>query len=200
MDTYTGSQLKNMDDDSLISLVKKKNDAAFEVLASRYIGLISSIASKYENIQMNSQYDRDDFIQVGLLGLLSACMKYEKGKGASFKNYAVICAENNYKSIIRNLHGKSRIPAKSITPIDECSEDYTDVTQEDMQESVEIREYIQSLHDRLKKELSTFEYTVISLRLEGMSCRKIAEKLGRDEKSVNNAIHRAYSKLQSKKD
>lgn len=197
MNTYTYPQLNSFSDDELIELVKEKNEAAFEVLTSRYIGLISSIASKYENIQTNSRYDQDDFIQEGLLGLFSACGSYDSNKGSSFKNYVVICVENNYRTIMRKIYGKNQVPVNSITNLEEGPQDYMDLNQQDLQEIMESKEYIRSLHERMKEELSSLEYTVLNLRMSGLSRKRISEKLGKSEKSVDNAIQRAYTKLRS---
>ena len=50
---------------------------------------------------------------------------------------------------------------------------------------------------RLLKELSDFEFRVVTMYLEGMSYAEICEATGKSVKSIDNALSRAKKKLQS---
>ncbi|MDE6274825.1 MAG: RNA polymerase subunit sigma-70, partial [Clostridiales bacterium] len=49
---------------------------------------------------------------------------------------------------------------------------------------------------KLMRELSDFEFRVVTMYLEGMSYAQICEETGKDLKSVDNALSRSKKKLQ----
>ena len=57
------------------------------------------------------------------------------------------------------------------------------------------KESVGELNDRIRESLSDFENRVWSLHISGMSPVSIAETLGRDTKSINNALRRIRVKL-----
>lgn len=183
--------LSNLDDTTLIKHIKSGNEQYFEILTSKYLGLISSIASKYQNIFNDVAYDIDDLIQEGLLGLLSASKTYNNEKETSFKNYAVICIENRFTSIAR----KSKKQKQTISLTNDTIESIIDDNILSTQELFESREYVKRLREVMKKKLSNLEYDVIKLYLSGLSYKEIATKLSIEEKSVDNAIQRIHKKL-----
>ena len=48
----------------------------------------------------------------------------------------------------------------------------------------------------LMKELSDFEFRVVTMYLEGLSYAQISEATGKDFKSIDNALARSKKKLQ----
>jgi RNA polymerase sporulation-specific sigma factor len=48
----------------------------------------------------------------------------------------------------------------------------------------------------MSRVLSDFEFKIISMYIEGMSCAEICEATGKTAKSVDNAIQRSKKKLQ----
>lgn len=189
---YSG-KLMSLDDEKLASLVKDENDEAFEVLTSRYMKLISSVAVKYKEI--STLYDITDFTQEGLLGLYLACKTYSKDKDSNFKNYLMICVENRYISIVRSLSKKANIPDSSLKTIDLSLDDTSDNTQQSIQENLESKEYIQSVNKTLKDKLSDLEYNVVKMYLSGMSYKEIAKSLSITDKAVDNSLQRIHKKL-----
>ena len=57
------------------------------------------------------------------------------------------------------------------------------------------REKIKALGDEIEKKLSDMEKTVLSLYLEGLSYKEIAEVIGKTPKSIDNALQRIKRKL-----
>ena len=51
--------------------------------------------------------------------------------------------------------------------------------------------------EKMNKVLSPFEYKAVSLYVEGMSMSEISVALGKNVKSIDNAINRAKNKLQT---
>lgn len=89
--------LSELSDAKLAELVKSGNDSAFDVLTLRYLRNIGFLAKKYSA----DGYERNDFVQEGLLGLLYACRTFDSNNKASFKSYVDIVAERRFISIVR---------------------------------------------------------------------------------------------------
>ena len=52
------------------------------------------------------------------------------------------------------------------------------------------------IQDKLAERLSSLEWSVLRLFLEGYSYAQMADKLGKKEKSIDNALRRIKGKLQ----
>lgn len=163
------------------------------MIASRYLGLISSAAKKYRG--MAADIDDSDMIQEGMVALLSACRSYDANKGMSFKNYLMICVENRYRSMMRSISRQSAVPARNMISLEDESDAAFDPTVTSLTEMVETKEYIGSLHRILKNSLSNLEYKVAILHLSGYSYKEIAQRLDIPLKSVDNAQTRIRQKL-----
>lgn len=179
----------DLSDAELTELVRQNNEQAFEEIVSRYIGLVAHIASKYRA----ESFETGDFIQEGLLSLLSACKTYDEKRGSSFKNYAVLCIENKLKTIFRRTQNKSSIPNESIVPIDDA-ENIND-SSSNPEQLVLDREFLNSVLKSLKTDLSQMEQKIFKLYLNGFTYVQISQTLSVPLKSVDNAIQRAKKKL-----
>lgn len=181
--------LSDLSDAELTELVRQNNEQAFEEIVSRYIGLVAHIASKYRA----ESFETGDFVQEGLLSLLSACKTYDEKRGSSFKNYAVLCIENRLKSVFKKTQSKRSIPDKSLVPIDDI--EYINDSSSDPEQLVLDREFLSSVLKSLKTDLSQMEQKIFSLYLNGFTYAQISQTLSISVKSVDNAIQRAKKKL-----
>lgn len=184
---------ESCDDITLALHIKEGNGELFEVMTARYMKLISSVAAKY--MFCADGYDISDFMQEGLLGLLSACKKYDANGGLSFKNFVMLCVENRFKSIIRSNLKKSSVPKDNIVPIDDSIDMIEDKTEMTPQELIESKEYIKNFYSIMWDNLSMLERKVILLHLSGYSYAQTAVALGITEKSVDNALQRIRKKF-----
>ena len=187
---------ENCDDTTLASLIRSgddQSDIAFEIICVRYLNLISSIASKYRYCAEG--YELSDFMQEGLIGLLSACKSYDNGRGMSFKNYAMLCVENRFKTIRRHKNATTQVPPTNLVPIDSSLELLEDANEMSVQEILESKEYIKSVFKNLDKSLSELEKKVLKLYLSGYSYSQTAAALSISEKAVDNAMYRIRKKL-----
>ena len=196
MEQYAPFPLQSCDDATLIRLIKTdcdSKDQAFELMCSRYLNLISTIASKYR--YCDKGYELSDFMQEGHIGLLSACKTFESDAGMSFKNYAMLCVENRFRSIYRHSLNKTQVPTGNIVPIDESVNVLEDINAMSMQELLESKEYIKSVYSKIELVLSDLEKKVLSLYLAGYSYKQSATALCVSEKAVDNALCRIRKKL-----
>ena len=183
---YFSYSFDNCDDATLVAYIKKDSenaDVAFEALCARYLNLISSIASKYRYCAEG--YELSDFMQEGLIGLLSACKTFDEERSMSFKNYAMLCVENRFRSINRHENKRGQVPTSSIVPIDENVSQIEDINALSIQE----------LFSRLDSVLSDLEKKVLKLYLSGYSYKQSATALLISEKAVDNALYRIRKKL-----
>lgn len=190
---YIKNQENNCDDPVLVYRIKNNDDEAFELMCARYMGLISGIASKYRYCAHG--YELSDFVQEGLIGLLSACKSFSEDGGMTFKNYALLCIENRYRSILRHQNSKGQVPSAQLVPIDDSVNALEDHNAISMQELFESKEYIRSVFSKIENVLSDLEKKVLSLYLSGYSYKQSATALFISEKAVDNALCRIRKKL-----
>lgn len=189
----TANREPQFTDEELLKDFLSGNDDAFETIASRYLGLISSAAKKYRG--MSADIDDSDMVQEGMVALLSACRSYDAGKGMSFKNYLMLCVENRYRSMLRSSARQSAVPARNMISIEDDQDAAFDSTVTSLPELVETKEYIGSLYRILKNSLSNLEYKVAIMHLSGYTYKEIANRLNISLKSVDNAQTRIRQKL-----
>lgn len=181
-------QFSQLDDGSLCALVCKGEDLAFEEITRRYKGLISAISKEYSY----PGFDSGDFMQLGLMGLYSACKTYKAGDGASFKNFAATCIRRRYISLVRSLSSRKVIPAEAIVPI-ESTEQYS--IEANPEALLEDRESDESFFELIKGRLSYMELCALKGYVSGKSYSEIAATTGLDIKAVDNALQRVRKKL-----
>ena len=179
-------------DSELAALYRTGDEKAFDELVKRYSEKIGCIARKYSA----RGYEQKDFVQEGLMGLLSACKTYDANCGSSFKTYMSLVVERRFISIIRKMNAMKTVPEAALVQIDGLSEELTDDTQ-----SPELlmigREEEKDLYKRLRSVLSRTEYRVFFMYDSGLSYKAIAGLMDVSEKSVDNALQRARRKIKT---
>ena len=176
-------------DTALANLSRGGNQKAFDELVRRYLGKIGYIARKYSA----QGYEQNDFVQEGLLGLLSACKSYDDSCSSSFKTYMSVVVERRFISIIRRMNTKKTVPDSALVQIDGLSEELEDNAQSPEQLLMD-REQLSTMQSKLKDILSNKEYQTLMLYASGLSYGSISKQLGVTEKSVDNALQRVRRK------
>lgn len=179
-------------DDVLAELSKHSDEQAFNELVLRYLGKIGFIARKYSA----RSYEHKDFVQEGLLGLFYAAKTYDAKGSMSFKNYAMLVAERRFISIIRRQNAEREVPDSVIFNLDNLDFDIVD-TAKTPEDELMLKEQFAMLHQRLSEILSKKELAVLSLYVEGLSYSQIADRLGVNSKTVDNALQRVRRKVGS---
>ena len=174
-------------DAALITEVQNGNKDAFNEIISRYEPMILSIVSKFLSDELFGASDRDDLSQEASIALYNAVMSYDVSQGeVTFGLYAKICVNNSLTSALR----KRRRQLKA----DQAQQD-------DAERKSVIGDRLEDaglLLDRVDGLLSELERAVLRLLLRGFPHKESAERLGRDVKSVDNAVCRIRAKLSSK--
>ena len=191
----------------LLAGVQRKEEGAFERLAEKYISLTESAVHRFapsfgisgEAGLSDNVYDMDDLRQHAAMALYRAAEAYradEEGKKVSFGLYAKVCVRNAMISELRRYRREAKkrtLPAKA----DESRKRrmkgciaagdplYRIVSEEGMRDTLAV----------FRAALSGYEKEVFEYYIVGKSVTEIAERLGKDEKSVSNALYRMKVKI-----
>lgn len=179
----------NLSDCELADYIKQGDNKAFEELSNRYTGVILSVSKNYHI----DGFDYYDFLQEGLLALLSAARSFNSTMNVPFKAYLTICAKRRFISVLRKSQGKSVIPDSERISIDDAL--LTADNSKNPEELLLNKEYINNLKTGIAVRLSDKEKKVLSLYLAGYSYIEIANSLGITVKAVDNALQRIKKKL-----
>ena len=123
-------------------------------------------------------------------------------KAASFRTFAEVCIRNRLYSVLRAAARDKHSPLNQSVPLDPPffdSNSYTSGTNDLAQGNPETflidREHTAALLAGVRKQLSEFEAKILGYYLDGLSCREIAETVGKPPKSVDNAVQRIRRKV-----
>ncbi len=182
-------------DEELCAAAARKDPGAETELVQRYGRLVRACARPL----FLAGGDSEDLIQEGMLGLLTAIRGFDAGRDASFRTYAEICIRSRLYTAIRAAQGGKHTPLNQSISFEPPLFDGTNARLFSSVESPEDviigREELKERLDALKDQLSEFEAQILPPYLNGLSCREIAARVGRPQKSVDNAIQRLRRKM-----
>ena len=177
---------------ALIRRARQNDDEAFEELLKHYTPLIENMTSQFTAFCGQSE-DREDLRQEAILGFYKALTRYNTEQSeVQFGLYAKECIRNRLTSYLRHLKKHEQVRLLE----DEESELLEDAEQDPANRIVEQETY-SALYNRVCATLSDYENRVWWMYLSGRTAAEIASQLGKDEKSVQNAVYRIRRKLRS---
>ena len=188
----------SLNDDKLLELVNHGDRDAEEQLARRYTRLVRQCARPL----FLAGGDSEDLLQEGMMGLLSAIRDFDPQMNTAFKTYAEVCIKNRLISAVKSASSLKHIPLNDGVSLDEVlSEDGSaglpdsELHRRVPEEQVLARESKTEIVSKFSRCLSKFETKILSLYLDGLSYREMAEDTGKSEKSIDNAVQRIRRKL-----
>lgn len=191
----------SLSDRELALLAQTGNLDAEEALMRKYKETVRTKAKMYYMVGA----DEDDVVQEGMIGLLKAIRQYDKDKEASFGTFAGICITRQIISAIRTAgRDKHKALNTSVSLSDPVKQESDDITLEDtlrtnMAENPEtllvIKDVVYYILHNGDNILSDFEMEVLNEVLKGHDYDKIAVKLNRNPKSIDNAMQRTKKKI-----
>ncbi len=194
------SKFSDFTDEELVLKIREGEVGATEFIFDKYKDLVKSKAKSMYILGADSE----DIIQEGMIGLFKAIRDYDCGRDASFFTFADLCVSRQMYTAVTASGRKKHMPLNTYISLstdvqDTSSLEDTLSSRDDNPESIMIdRENVEDITFFLEHELSSFESQVMDLYLTGMNYANIAKVLGRDEKSTDNALSRAKSKLKKK--
>ncbi|MBE6679399.1 MAG: sigma-70 family RNA polymerase sigma factor [Ruminococcaceae bacterium] len=172
----------------LLVRVRKGSSDAFAKLFKMYKPLLESEVARY--ISSFGDADIDDLRQGALVALYHAALSYRSDNGVTFGLYAKICIVNGIADTLRYLGKKAAdVSMDTLTDDDFWGGD------ENPQDLMLDKEAFANSLKKICKVLSPLEYRIFLLYLGGYSYAEIAERAGKSEKSVDNALRRVKEKL-----
>lgn len=180
-----------------IDLYSEKSDEDLVCMAGSDKSAVNALVMRYSKlvwiksrIYAKTSADSDDYNQEGLMSLLKAVSTFDESRGVKFSTYAETCVNNS----MRNLYAKiSRSQTAESIEDSEADEEFTDDTNP---ETIYLnKEFFSELFHSMDKLLSATEKKVFELVIQGLSYKETAEMLGISEKSVDNAMLRARTKI-----
>jgi RNA polymerase sporulation-specific sigma factor len=195
-------QQRELEDLQLVMRARNGDGKALDELIRRYHGFVRLKASSY----FLAGGDSEDLIQEGLIGLYKAVRDFSPEK-SSFRSFAELCVTRQIITAIKTATRFKHAPLNtyvsfSHTPAGQESE--ADCTLgdalpgpsvDDPSVCVISTEELQSLVFTLGTGLSKLEADALRLYLEGESYETMAEWLGCDTKTIDNALQRVKRKV-----
>lgn len=170
----------------LILLAKNGSQPAFLELTELYSPLINSMAEKFRVKAGETTLGADDLRQEALVAFYNALLSFDTEQDkVSFGLYAKICIRNRMISILRKL------------PSRRAAKEFNSGAAGNPEAGYIENENYRLMLDKFGNTLTKYEKSVFYLYLNGRSYKEIALSLGKPEKSVDNALYRAKTKLRS---
>ena len=194
-------ELQLLPDDKLAALAQSGNLDAEEALLKKYKDAVRIKANMY----YMAGADEDDVMQEGMIGLMKAIRQYSPEREASFGTFAGICITRQIISAIRSAdrdkHKALNTSVSLSRPLETGNEEVTladtlsSGTGESPEEMLIFKDIVYYILHNGDNIFSDFEMNVLSEFIKGNDYEKIADKLGKNVKSVDNAMQRTRKKI-----
>jgi len=194
---------RELEDLQLVMKARNGSQHALDALMRRYTGFVRLKASSY----FLAGGESDDLIQEGMIGLYKAVRDYRADKETSFRSFAELCVTRQIITAIKTATRFKHAPLNtyvsfSHTPAGQESEGECTLGDalpgpgvNDPSVCVISTEELQSLVGCLGSSLSPLESDALRLYLEGFSYEGMADELGCDTKTIDNALQRVKRKI-----
>lgn len=194
-------EFENFTDSEVVDLAQAGTEKAAEYLLYKYRNLVRNKVRSYFLVGA----EKEDLLQVGMIGLWQAIVDYRADKAISFPAFARICIQRHIITAIKTATRQKQVPLNTSlsleSPPDESSSEWTlseILTSEEIVDPEELvlrREDSKLLQEMLQQMLSDFEWRVLAGYKVGKSYREIATELQCKTKSVDNALARIKRKV-----
>lgn len=189
-------------DQHLVALAKRGDDNATDHLIRRYRKFVRLKASSYFLVGG----DADDLIQEGLVGLYKAIRDYRTDRESSFRSFAELCITRQIITAVKTATRNKHAPLNQYVSFGQSpsANGENETTMEEIlpgpstfdpvNQAISSQE-LNSLVACLQGSLSEMESSVLGYYLEDRSYEEVAELLGCDTKTVDNALQRVKRKV-----
>jgi RNA polymerase sporulation-specific sigma factor len=194
---------RELEDLQLALRARNGDGSALDALIRRYTGFVRLKASSY----FLAGGEAEDLIQEGLIGLYKAVRDFRPDKETSFRSFAELCVTRQIITAIKTATRYKHGPLNAYVSFSQSpagQEGDGDVTLGDALPGPSVNdpsvcvistEELQSLVFCLGTGLSKLESDALRMYLEGSSYEQMAEALGCDTKTIDNALQRVKRKV-----
>ena len=186
-----------MCDEEYVLRAKNGDDGACEYILNKYKPMVRSVSRAYFLLGG----DREDIVQEGMIGLYRAVCSYlpaaSEDEAAEFATYANICVRRQILTAIKAAARQKHMPLNDYVSLN-SEENTSSLEAEGLMNPEEIvihREALDILHGKIEGRLSRFEKQVLEQYLKGCKYEEIGAVLGKESKSIDNALQRIKKKL-----
>lgn len=173
----------------IVLLASKGDDSAFARLLSIYAPLVSSEVNSFTGCGA----DADDIRQEAFIAFFQAVKTYDfSNDSVSFGLYAKVCIKNRLISAVSRFSSEKFLA--DFEGVGEGDYGYP-LSEYDPYEFYVNRLDFDILKSKLSALLSVYEKTVLNYYIAGFSHSEIADRIGKSERSVSNALFRIRGKL-----
>jgi RNA polymerase sporulation-specific sigma factor len=193
---------RELADLQLVVRARNGDSTAMDALIRRYTGFVRLKASSY----FLAGGESEDLNQEGLIGLYKAVRDFRADKETSFRSFAELCITRQIITAIKTATRFKHAPLNTYVSFSQtpAGQDDGECTLgdalpgpgvDDPAVCVISTEELQSLVFCLGTGLSSLESDALRLYLEGNSYEEMAEELGCDTKTIDNALQRVKRKV-----
>ncbi len=189
----------DLTDEELVEKIRMKDHDAMDYLLDKYRKVVKRETREVYIIGA----DDEDLVQEGMIGLFKAIRDYDRERQCSFHTFATLCIKRQICTAVTTSKRKKHYPLNHYISIYSQDEETNspvmdrlaagDTSNPEM--NLLLQEQMGGLFSKMDSLLSHYERQVLELYLDGISYHKIAETLGKTEKSVDNAIQRVRKKI-----
>jgi len=194
--------LLQLSDDALVARYREGDGQALQSLLERYRCFAKAKSRAY----FLAGADGEDIEQEGMIGLFKAVRDFRPDRRASFRAFAELCITRQIITAVKMATRQKHQPLNRYVSIsgpqrevgERAVEDLRDdVGGSDPAEQVVSSERLRDMQARMDQVLSDLEVEVLRLYVDGSSYHEIGQQLGRQVKSIDNALQRIKRKLES---
>ncbi len=199
--SHTHLRYIELNDRDVVHRAQHGEELAAEYLLYKYRNLVRTKVKSYFLVGA----EKDDLLQVGMIGLWQAIVDFRSERAISFPAFAKVCIQRHIITAIKTATRQKQMPLNNSLSLESPAEDgapdwnLADIlhshTVQDPEELVLQSEDTLRLHALLQQMLSDFEWKVLAGYQVGKSYREIALELHCKTKSVDNALARIKRKV-----
>ncbi len=198
------NRFEGLSDEELVTCFRRGEDSAMDFIMNKYK---KTVRNKAKALYLMGG-DEDDLIQEGMIGLFKAVMDFKVDRDASFSTFALLCISRQMYSAVEAALRKKHQPLNSYISFYDEKESTgagslveMELSSEDDNPEVVLiaRENEEIIRKTISELLSPLENDVMSLFMEGLDYREIADRLHKSPKSIDNALQRIKNKLYKSK-
>ena len=148
--------------------------------------------------------DFDDLSQEGMIGLYKAVVAYNAEKNSSFSNFATMCIHHQVQNAVKIASSKKNHPLNDYVSIsvdggfstdDDGPKIMLEATDKGAEQLTIDKEREKNLHKKLRQVLTTEQYEILLMYLNGYTYGQMAQMRRITTKKVDNNIQAIKRKL-----
>lgn len=179
-----------MTEEQLVALAQSGDKSALDELLFKYKNRVLSIARRF----FLSGGETEDLVQEGMCGLYSAINSYSAEGKAGFATYAYSCVRNRIVDAVKANSSAKNYALNTSLPIVEVGEELFSAEESPEDKLIKKENKKEFLH-KISQNLSSFEFKVIIMYMDGLTVSEMSSALGKPAKSIDNALMRSKRKL-----